>query len=59
MNQLCLCKLQTMILTSFEDFFFLDFIVEVRSKIHNPHRKVDNKCKLCLINGSKDMGRLK
>ena len=50
MNQLCFNKLQTMLLTSFEDSFFWDLIEEVWSKINNSQSKVDYKYELCLIN---------
>ena len=49
-TQLCFSKLQTMLLTSFEDSFFLDLIVEVWSKIHNAQSKVNDEYELCLIN---------
>ena len=41
--QLCFSKLQTMLLTSFEDSFFLDLIEEVWSKIHNLQSKVNDE----------------
>ena len=50
MNKLCFNKLLITFLTSFEDTFFWDIILEVCCKVYNPQSKVDDKYELCLIN---------